>query len=119
MDYRSQMITVVDAYCRAMRRAESTVATQAAGHGAFFARIRDGSSLTIDRFSRVMSWFRANWPDGLPWPEGCGVIHALEGAAPVSARRQGAGSAGGDVCAAQQDQDGHDASMSLAGGGMP
>lgn len=93
MDYRTQILTLAARYCASRQIAESTLATRLANHGAFFERIRQGASLTVDRWIHAIQWFRRNWPDGAVWPEGVGVIvlddPAPDAAAPPSTCKPG------------------------------
>lgn len=70
MDWRNEIISLVEAYCAATGLSESRVATLAANGGMFFTRIREGGGCNIDNLLKVKGWFVDNWPEGHLWPEG-------------------------------------------------
>lgn len=70
MDYRTELVVLVEAFCAATERSEARIANLAGRDGQFFARIRDGKGCSVDTLDHLRAWFSANWPQGKPWPEG-------------------------------------------------
>ncbi|MCF1502168.1 hypothetical protein L0F51_00105 [Afifella sp. H1R] len=76
------LISCAEAYCRERGRKRSTIGRLAAGDWRFFDRLADGSSsFTARKYDEVMTWFSANWPDGLDWPAGVPRPQTSEAAA--------------------------------------
>lgn len=49
----------------------STIAQRAAGDWRFFDRLFEAdSTFTLRKADAVITWFDANWPDGVRWPKG-------------------------------------------------
>jgi hypothetical protein len=67
--YANALGTVAQAYEEAVAdrggRSLSRVATIVASSGAFFNRLREGKSFTVENLNRFNDWFRrpGNWPD--------------------------------------------------------
>lgn len=70
MDYRTQLLTLANAYAASTGKSVSRLATIVAGSGIFFDRIEAGASCTVDTYLRAKQWFRDNWPVDLAWPDG-------------------------------------------------
>lgn len=70
MDYRAQLIALVDAYSAAISRSEARIANLMGHDGRFFQRMRDGKGCKVDTLHSVLQWFSDYWPDDLAWPEG-------------------------------------------------
>lgn len=47
----------------------STIWMRAAKDARFMARVDNGSSFTIKTYDSILTWFSANWPANLAWPE--------------------------------------------------
>lgn len=69
MDWRNDLLTLVDAYCSATGLSESRVGSLVGGTGIFFRRIRSGSDCSATVYQRAMAWFSDRWPEGVAWPE--------------------------------------------------
>lgn len=70
MDYRAQLVALVEAYAAAIGRSEATVANAIGRDSRFFVRMRAGKGCSVDTMNSVIAWFSDHWPDGLAWPEG-------------------------------------------------
>lgn len=70
MDYRTQLLALAETYGAATGRSMARVATLAVNQGAFFDRLRNGSSCSVDTYLAVKAWFAENWPADATWPEG-------------------------------------------------
>ena len=64
------LLRVVDAYCAATNRAESTVSTLFFGAGHRVRQLRDGADMGVRRVARAMAKFDAEWPADARWPAG-------------------------------------------------
>ncbi|TWA71876.1 hypothetical protein FBZ84_101142 [Azospirillum baldaniorum] len=70
MDYRTQLLTLAEAYARSTGLSEARIATLVRNQGVFFKRIRAGGGCSVDTYLDVKDWFAGHWPTDLPWPEG-------------------------------------------------
>jgi hypothetical protein len=70
MDYRAQLVTLVETYAAAAKRSEARIANLIGRDGRFFQRMRDGRGCSVDTRDGTMQWFSDHWPAELPWPEG-------------------------------------------------
>jgi hypothetical protein len=63
--------TVAGAYRLGHEIELSTLGRRAAGDWRFFSSLGAcGKTFTVRKYDEVMSWFSANWPDAVGWPEG-------------------------------------------------
>lgn len=65
---RDQIIRLIEALARAVRRSPHTVGHMASGSGDFYARLKRGHDLTTRRAARVAQYLSNHWPTDLPWP---------------------------------------------------
>lgn len=70
MQYRQQLILLIETYARARGVSPSRVSTVALNAGHTYQSLIDGKDITIGRFERGMVWFSTNWPEGVEWPAG-------------------------------------------------
>lgn len=70
MDYRDQMITLIETLARHRGLSESRISCLCSGGGNLIRRLREKRPLTVDRYLSIKSWFGAHWPPDLPWPAG-------------------------------------------------
>lgn len=70
MDYRAQLVSLVEAYTAALGRSEATVANAMGRDGRFFIRMREGKGCSVDTLNHVMRWFSDHWPPETAWPDG-------------------------------------------------
>ena len=69
MRLRDQLLTVSDAYARAVERSEARVSTVVYGSGNAISRLREGADMGSERVHNGLQWFSDNWPDDkAPWP---------------------------------------------------
>lgn len=85
MEWRTELLTLVETFCAATGKSESRVATLAANGGMFFTRIREGGGCNVDNFLKVKRWFAENWPEDTPWPEGVSKSALIDTATPKEA----------------------------------
>lgn len=64
------LLALAEAYRAVARMEESTLGRLSAADGRFFARLRDGKTVTVRKYDDVVTWFSANWPADLDWPKG-------------------------------------------------
>lgn len=69
MDFRAQLIALVEAYAAAVDRKEATIANLAGRDSRFFARMREGKGCSVDTLNHMLEWFSDHWPEDAPWPE--------------------------------------------------
>lgn len=68
---RDKLLRVADAYVRQIDHAGgkslARVSTIVLNQGAFFRRLREGKSCTIDSYEAIVRWFAdpRNWPGGV------------------------------------------------------
>lgn len=82
MDWRTELISLAEAYSQATGRSEARVATIVANQGAFFKSLRAGGGCTVDTALKVKRWFHENWPAGLAWPVGVTLPGIISDATP-------------------------------------
>lgn len=70
MDWRSDLIKLVEAYCAATGKSESRIASIVGGTGIFYRRLRAGGDCSATIYQRVMQWFSDHWPADTAWPDG-------------------------------------------------
>lgn len=70
MRLRDQLLTVSEAFARAVERSEARVSTMAFGSGDSIARLRDGADMRSERLHDGLQWFSDHWPeDKAKWPD--------------------------------------------------
>jgi hypothetical protein len=62
------LMAVIDAYEAATGLPDSTVSSRVFIDGRKVGHLRNGGSITVDRFAKALRWFSDNWPDGAEWP---------------------------------------------------
>lgn len=68
-ELRQNLLRCAEAYARAKGIGLPTLARQSAGDWRFFDRLSDDAkTFTARKYDEVISWFSANWPEGLEWP---------------------------------------------------
>lgn len=70
MDWRSDMLALVEAYCAATGLSETRVASLVGGTGIFFRRIRRGGDCSATKYQGALRWFAQRWPEAAEWPNG-------------------------------------------------
>lgn len=70
MDWRTDLLTLSEAYRAATGLSESRIGSLVGGTGIFFRRIREGGDCSATVYQRALRWFSARWPDDHPWPAG-------------------------------------------------
>lgn len=62
MDFRDILIAEFTRHCEATGLAPSTVSTKAANDGKFYDSLVDGAGFTMQRYEKVMQWFKDHTP---------------------------------------------------------
>jgi hypothetical protein len=70
MDYRAQLVTLVEVYSKAINRSEATVANSSGRDSQFFVRMRAGKGCGVDTMLGTLQWFSDHWPADTAWPDG-------------------------------------------------
>lgn len=70
MQYRQQLILLIESYAAARGMSAARASTIALNAGHTYQSLIDGKDITIGRFERAMAWFSQNWPEGAEWPQG-------------------------------------------------
>lgn len=83
MDFRAELIRLVECYTAATKRSEARTANLAGRDSRFFARLREGKGCTADTLAHMRQWFSDTWPAGAEWPEG--IARPAPTRAPVTA----------------------------------
>lgn len=70
MRLRDQLLTVSDAYAKAVGKSEARVSTIVYGSGNAISRLRDGADMGSERLHNGLQWFSDHWPvdSELAWP---------------------------------------------------
>lgn len=68
MQYRQQLISLIESYAAARGMSAARASTIALNAGHTYQSLIDGKDITIGRFERAMRWFSDNWPPGADWP---------------------------------------------------
>ena len=68
MDANLHISELAQRYCKARGVRETTVSVYAAGQAYAIARLRQGCTITIRRYARILQWFSDHWPEGEAWP---------------------------------------------------
>jgi hypothetical protein len=73
MDYRDQLLTLVDTYGAQVNLSRARLGTIIMNQGRFFIDLlpnADGKrrAVSVDNFLKVKRWFRDHWPKDHPWP---------------------------------------------------
>lgn len=63
------LATLLQLFSERKGLAETTIGRLCVSDGAFFPRLRKGSSLSVRKYDSIVLWFSENWPDGLEWPD--------------------------------------------------
>ncbi|TGT72942.1 hypothetical protein EN802_13775 [bacterium M00.F.Ca.ET.159.01.1.1] len=63
------LLTLLQLFSERKGLAESTIGRLCIKDGAFFPRLRAGSSLSVRKYDEIVLWFSESWPEGLEWPE--------------------------------------------------
>lgn len=64
------LMAVIDAYEAATGLPDSTVSSRVFDDGRKVGHLREGKTITVDRFAKAMRWFSSNWPAEADWPSG-------------------------------------------------
>lgn len=68
-ELRQNLLRCAEAYALAKGIGLPTLARQSAGDWRFFDRLNDDAkTFTARKYDEVISWFSANWPEGVEWP---------------------------------------------------
>jgi len=70
MDWRRDLIALVERFCAATGKSESRVASLIGGTGVFYRRLRAGGDCSATVYQRALQWFSDHWPAETEWPEG-------------------------------------------------
>ena len=71
MDALASLLTLSDAYGRALNIAEGTVSERVLKGGNRLRDLRAGSTdIGVRRLHTAIQWFSDHWPAGLDWPKG-------------------------------------------------
>ncbi len=65
-----QLLKVAEAYGASQDRGLATVGRRACGNDKIFQTLKRRKGCNILTAAIAQNWFVANWPDGVPWPEG-------------------------------------------------
>lgn len=68
MRLRDQLLTVSEAYCRAVSRSEARISTLVYGAGNAICRLRNGADMGSERLHNGIQWFSDHWPTDAAWP---------------------------------------------------
>lgn len=68
MDYREEMLTLARLYSERTKRSLARIGTLVHNQGAFFNKLEDGKTVTVETYQKVLRWFSKNWPADLEWP---------------------------------------------------
>nr|WP_321985360.1 hypothetical protein [uncultured Lichenicoccus sp.] len=68
MDYRSELIELVERMAAARGLSEARVANLAGRDGRFFIRLREGKGCKVDTMYSTIQFFSDNWPPNAEWP---------------------------------------------------
>lgn len=68
MTLTERLLLVADTYCAAVKRSRARVSTRIFQSGSRLDGIADGKDLVTKSYETAMSWFSANWPEGVEWP---------------------------------------------------
>ena len=68
MDYRGELLALMDGFREARPLSEARVANLAGRDSRFFSRLREGKGCSVDTLLKTRAWFDENWPDGAHWP---------------------------------------------------
>lgn len=63
------LLTLLELFSESKGLAESTIGRLCIKDGAFFPRLRSGSSLSVRKYDEIVLWFSENWPETAVWPE--------------------------------------------------
>lgn len=63
------LLILCERYSSAKGIGDATIGKQCAADGRFFARLRDGKTYTVRKYDEVLTWFSANWPRDVEWPD--------------------------------------------------
>lgn len=69
MDYREQLISLVESMGKARGLSEARIANLAGCDSRFFVRMREGGGCRVDTMTRVVQFFSDNWPKDTRWPD--------------------------------------------------
>ena len=69
MEYRTQLLNLVDLYRTSSRLSDARISTLIFNHGSRIKQIRSGAGFTIKSFEKAQIWFSEHWPDDLEWPK--------------------------------------------------
>ena len=64
----SDLQVICSLYRGATGRSESRISDLACANPYLFSRLRANKGCTVATYNRVLAWFSAHWPEGLPWP---------------------------------------------------
>ena len=64
------LIRLAETFCAHDGRKLSTISTYASGDGKKLKHLKSGGGCTLKTAARIVTWFDANWPEDLAWPEG-------------------------------------------------
>lgn len=70
MDYRKQLIALVQKFSASRGLSEARIANLARCDSRFFVRLREGGGCRVDTLVRVTQFFSDNWPSECEWPAG-------------------------------------------------
>ncbi len=66
---RENLLKLADGFAKATGLSLSTVGRRFHGNQAFFTKYRRGKcSLTVSKYDEMAASFKAEWPEGAPWP---------------------------------------------------
>lgn len=64
----AHLLTLGERFSAVRGLKESTIGRMCAADGSFFARLREGNTITVRKYDAVVDWFETNWPEGEPMP---------------------------------------------------
>lgn len=65
----THLLLLAETFARHVNRSLLTVAGWAGVHNRTFTQLKATGRCRIDTFAKALSWFDANWPSDLGWPE--------------------------------------------------
>lgn len=68
-----QLRVLAETFCAATGQTLHAISTAATSNPKLFPRLIEGYGCTAENAERASAWFAANWPAGVPWPDGVPV----------------------------------------------
>ncbi len=68
MNLTNHITILIENFSQSQGLKPSTVCKHMMGDGAIYMRLKNGHTITIRRYYRIIRWFSENWPADLAWP---------------------------------------------------